>query len=457
MLHLDGAWVHMEDFAVPDFPEPTSGSGSFVFSATNRKFLDVMAYYHIDALQNYIQTDLDLAGVGDFSIEVDPQGESGSDLPKARAPVSPSGRGHPRRRGRHGHRPRIRPRAPGHHKPQLQPRRLQQWGDRRVLRLPGRGLFRRQAPARHPPRAGSCSRGTGIRSISRRAAAATILPRLRIPATGAWVRAIDWPSCGPRRPSSCTASSEATRPTAVKRAARDLSDSAPPHGSCEHPRLWRQLSRRLRSNSRPRTRAWLLALRQRASPQGHLRHLPPTEGARCTPKPVDVYVDDGAAAATARTTATTTTSRTPCGGTISPTQRTSGSGGHPTRGAVPSPADHRAARGQPANVYVQVKNRGAVDRDRSPCASSAPGRRRPRLWPSGWTEILRRRHSRSTSPSGGAVTVGPFTWTPAKAEKISLLTVVECAEDRAVTQDLGAEPRRFVRRPRPLRQQHSDA
>src|SRR6185369_15522529 len=79
-LHLDGAWVHMEDFAVPDFPEPTSGSGSFVFSATNRKFLDVMAYYHIDALQNYIQTDLDLAGVGDFSIEIDPQGENGSDL-----------------------------------------------------------------------------------------------------------------------------------------------------------------------------------------------------------------------------------------------------------------------------------------------------------------------------------------------------------------------------------------
>src|SRR5262249_13312463 len=80
LLHLDGAWAHMEDFVDPEFPPPTSRKGSFVFSAKNRKFLDVMAYYHIDRLQQSVPTDLGVSGAAEYSIKVDPQGEGGIDL-----------------------------------------------------------------------------------------------------------------------------------------------------------------------------------------------------------------------------------------------------------------------------------------------------------------------------------------------------------------------------------------
>jgi hypothetical protein len=44
-------------------------------------------------------------------------------------------------------------------------------------------------------------------------------------------------------------------------------------------------------------------------------------------------------------------------------------------------------------------------------------------------------------PAGGAVTAGPFTWKPGAADKkVSLLAMVECALDPAVTQTLGADP-----------------
>ncbi|HKE11802.1 MAG TPA: hypothetical protein VKE73_09530 [Myxococcota bacterium] len=82
-LRLHGAWVHMEDCALPDFAEPTSKSGHFVFSSGSRKFLDAMAYHHIDRFQQYLRTELGLVGVADSSIIVDPQGENGSDLSQA--------------------------------------------------------------------------------------------------------------------------------------------------------------------------------------------------------------------------------------------------------------------------------------------------------------------------------------------------------------------------------------
>jgi hypothetical protein len=91
-------------------------------------------------------------------------------------------------------------------------------------------------------------------------------------------------------------------------------------------------------------------------------------------------------------------------------------------------------------VYVQVKNRGAVGSGPITVRVFRAVGGGPRLWPSGWTEIPPPAAQPLDVAPGGAVTVGPFTWTPAKAEKISLLTVVECAEDRAVTQDLGAGP-----------------
>ena len=78
-LRLDGAWVHMEDFVKPKLVEPTSPTGHFVFSAKSRSFLDVMAYFHIDRFQQYVQTDLGLPDMGSSSVRADPQGETGAD------------------------------------------------------------------------------------------------------------------------------------------------------------------------------------------------------------------------------------------------------------------------------------------------------------------------------------------------------------------------------------------
>ena len=77
-LHLDGAWVHMEDSFAPHVAEPTSPIGRFVFSATSQSFLDVMVYFHIDRFQNYLQTELGLLDVGDSSVPADPLGETGT-------------------------------------------------------------------------------------------------------------------------------------------------------------------------------------------------------------------------------------------------------------------------------------------------------------------------------------------------------------------------------------------
>ena len=91
-------------------------------------------------------------------------------------------------------------------------------------------------------------------------------------------------------------------------------------------------------------------------------------------------------------------------------------------------------------MYAQVKNRGAVGSGPITVRVFRAAGGGPRLWSSGWTEIPPPATQPLDIGPGGAVTVGPFTWTPGKAEKISLLAVVECVQDRAVTQDLGADP-----------------
>jgi hypothetical protein len=78
-LRLDGAWVHMEDFAKPNLTEPSSPTGAFVFNATDRDFLDVMVYFHIDRFQQYVQATLDLPRMGSSSVRADPQGENDAD------------------------------------------------------------------------------------------------------------------------------------------------------------------------------------------------------------------------------------------------------------------------------------------------------------------------------------------------------------------------------------------
>jgi hypothetical protein len=76
---LDGAWVHMEDYDPPAFREPASRRGRFAYSSGSRGFLDVMAYFHIDRFQRYVQTDLGIGGLAAFSVAVDAQGQEGLD------------------------------------------------------------------------------------------------------------------------------------------------------------------------------------------------------------------------------------------------------------------------------------------------------------------------------------------------------------------------------------------
>jgi hypothetical protein len=78
-LRLDGSWVHMADSSRPNVPEPSSATGHFVFGSSTFKFLDVMAYYHIDRFQDYMQSTLGVPSLGNWSVSVDPQGEAGAD------------------------------------------------------------------------------------------------------------------------------------------------------------------------------------------------------------------------------------------------------------------------------------------------------------------------------------------------------------------------------------------
>jgi zinc metalloprotease ZmpB len=82
---LDGTWMHVEDYDLPTFAEPTSKKARFHYSWTSRKFLDVMAYSHIDRFQRYLQADLGIDNVAAFSARVDGQGQGGADVSSADA------------------------------------------------------------------------------------------------------------------------------------------------------------------------------------------------------------------------------------------------------------------------------------------------------------------------------------------------------------------------------------
>ncbi|KAI9771881.1 MAG: hypothetical protein M1840_001651 [Geoglossum simile] len=73
-LHLDGAFVQMAEIETPAFNEPANTTGDFRFSTADRAFLNGMCYFHIDTFQNYVQTILGLSNVANFSIAIDPQG-----------------------------------------------------------------------------------------------------------------------------------------------------------------------------------------------------------------------------------------------------------------------------------------------------------------------------------------------------------------------------------------------
>ena len=75
---LDGPWVNMEDYDLPTYAEPARKTPRFEYGAKSRKFLDVMAYFHIDRFRRYLDA-LGFQDVATASVAVDPQGQEGLD------------------------------------------------------------------------------------------------------------------------------------------------------------------------------------------------------------------------------------------------------------------------------------------------------------------------------------------------------------------------------------------
>src|SRR5262249_48736046 len=70
---LGGTYVFMENLPDPTPKGPTSKDGRFVYGAKDPRFLNVMAYHHIDRFQEYVQTTLGLAEYADLNVGVDVQ------------------------------------------------------------------------------------------------------------------------------------------------------------------------------------------------------------------------------------------------------------------------------------------------------------------------------------------------------------------------------------------------
>jgi hypothetical protein len=79
LFRLDGSYAKMEEIEAPVFAEPTSATANFSYSSGARDFLASMTYFHLDRFQDYVQTRLQMTGVANFSIPVDPQGFNGTD------------------------------------------------------------------------------------------------------------------------------------------------------------------------------------------------------------------------------------------------------------------------------------------------------------------------------------------------------------------------------------------
>ncbi len=78
-LRLRGSFVRMQEEESPTVADPQNSTGTFEFNWDDNAFLDAMAYFHLDRLQDYIQNTLGLTDVANYAIPVDPQGFSGAD------------------------------------------------------------------------------------------------------------------------------------------------------------------------------------------------------------------------------------------------------------------------------------------------------------------------------------------------------------------------------------------
>jgi hypothetical protein len=79
VISLNGEHVRMATEEDPAVAAPANLTGDFGFAWTDNGFLDAMAYYHIDRIQEYIETTLGLTDAANYSIAVDPQGLNGID------------------------------------------------------------------------------------------------------------------------------------------------------------------------------------------------------------------------------------------------------------------------------------------------------------------------------------------------------------------------------------------
>ncbi|HEY6212660.1 MAG TPA: M36 family metallopeptidase [Vicinamibacterales bacterium] len=86
-FHLQGPFVSVEDFVGPSNTVATEAAASdFTYSRGGTDFTDVMAYYHIDTIQRYIQS-LGFVNVNNRRIRIDSHGESGQNAHSVNTPA----------------------------------------------------------------------------------------------------------------------------------------------------------------------------------------------------------------------------------------------------------------------------------------------------------------------------------------------------------------------------------
>ena len=78
LFRLQGPYAKIEDIAAYTLAPATSPNGDFFFTRNISGFEDVMAYFHIDSLQRYIQS-LGFQNIGNFPMRIDPHGYGNSD------------------------------------------------------------------------------------------------------------------------------------------------------------------------------------------------------------------------------------------------------------------------------------------------------------------------------------------------------------------------------------------
>jgi len=75
--HLNGTYCQILDIVAPNIAPPTTSDGVFVYSRNNVGFKDVMAYHHIDHLRRYVQT-LGFSSIAPTPIQIDAHGNISS-------------------------------------------------------------------------------------------------------------------------------------------------------------------------------------------------------------------------------------------------------------------------------------------------------------------------------------------------------------------------------------------